>query len=191
MLPSPGGQLGGSYLPWWALSLLLGWSWCAALGLSGRLRASSAVRAQLTCSSRGCWGCSVCMQRSSWGRSEPTRLWVLLPPKSPGDGAGRAVHEQGKGVFVARGCAASSPTGRSEELPAWFSQCLKPAFTFSAMKHSHAFCFTSVIAYNSMKLQPELISLAADKGSCQVWQRVITQGDRKEGAASPRRAAPG
>lgn len=53
------------------------------------------------------------------------------------------------------------------------------------MKHSHDFCFTSVIAYNSMKLQPELISLAADKGSCQVWQRVITQEDQKEGGWQP------
>lgn len=96
------------------------------------------------------------------------------------------MHKHRKGTAVAQGCAASGPVGRSEELPAWLSQCLKPAFTLSAMKHSHGFCFTSVIAYNSMKLQPELISLAADKGSCQVWQRVITQGDQKEGAASPR-----
>lgn len=48
------------------------------------------------------------------------------------------------------------------------------------MKRSHGFCFTSVIAYNSMKLQPELISLAADKGSCQVWQCVITWEDQRE-----------
>lgn len=60
------------------------------------------------------------------------------------------------------------------------------------MKHSHDFCFTSVIAYNSMKLQPELISLAADKGSCQVWRCVITQGDQKEGGwQTPDKLAPG
>lgn len=55
------------------------------------------------------------------------------------------------------------------------------------MKHRHGFCFTSVIAYNSMKLQPELISLAADKGSCQVWQHVIPQGIGRSGppALSP------
>lgn len=53
------------------------------------------------------------------------------------------------------------------------------------MKHSHGFCFTSVIAYNSMKLQPELISLAADQGSCQVWWSAITWGDWEEGGCSP------
>lgn len=73
-----------------------------------------------------------------------------------------------------------------------FLQRLKADFTSSAMKHSHDFCFTSVIAYNSMKLQPELISLAADKGSCQVWQCVITQGDQKEGCwQPPDKLAPG
>lgn len=66
--------------------------------------------------------------------------------------------------------------GTQKELPAWLPQCFKPDFMLLAMKHRRGFCFTSVIAYNSMKLQPELISLAADKGSCQVWQHVITQG---------------
>lgn len=48
-----------------------------------------------------------------------------------------------------------------------FLQRLKASFTFCAMKHSGDFCFTSVIAYNSMKLQPEPVSLAADKQSCE------------------------
>lgn len=46
-----------------------------------------------------------------------------------------------------------------------FLQCLKASFAFCATKHSRGFCFTSVIAYNSMKLQAELVSLAADKQS--------------------------
>lgn len=77
--------------------------------------------------------------------------------------------------------------GTQKELPAWLPWCFKPDFTFLAMKHRHGFCFTSVIAYNSMKLQPELISLAADKGSCQVWQHVIPQGIGRSGppALSP------
>lgn len=52
-----------------------------------------------------------------------------------------------------------------------FLQRLKASFTFCAMKHSRDFCFTNVIAYNSMKLQPELVSLA-DKQSWEcgtVW----------------------
>lgn len=48
-----------------------------------------------------------------------------------------------------------------------FLQHLKASFTFCATKHSRDFCFTSVIAYNSMKLQAELVSLAADK---QNWE---------------------
>lgn len=71
--------------------------------------------------------------------------------------------------------------GTQKELPAWLPQCFKPDFTLLAMKYRHGFCFTSVIAYNSMKLQPELISLAADKGSCQVWQHAITQGIGRRG----------
>lgn len=68
-----------------------------------------------------------------------------------------------------------------------FLQRLKASFTFCAMKHSGDFCFTSVIAYNSMKLQPELVSLAADKQSCECGT-VLVHGEGGMEGGSPSQA---
>jgi len=85
-------------------------------------------------------------------------------------------------VGAGTGRASAGPGSSCQQGFLW---CLKANFSFSAVKHSHDFCFTSVIAYNSMKFQPERISLAADREAVRSGSVLFHRGIGGREAGSP------